>query len=170
MNEKVTTYKNIASTINPHKDNKFVDKFKEGYVEGKQDNYEGFIDALFNSNLLKPQGTLNICDVGFGLGTTLYNISQQLKTYEDFSTSNNLALNLSYWGTLQHVGYYGVEYDKELIDKFEQHLSMFWSNSLFILLYFHSWLSILYSSFCVKCNYVISTCHIIPFFSTHFKY
>ena len=130
MNEKVTTYKNIASTINPHKDNKFVDKFKGGYVEGKQDNYEGLMDALFNSNLLKPQGTLNICDVGFGLGTTLYNISQQLKTYEDFSTSNNLSLNLSYWGTLQHVGYYGVEYDKELIDKFEQHLSMFWSNSL----------------------------------------
>ena len=130
MNEKVTTYKNIASTINPHKDNKFVDKFKEGYVEGKQDNYEGFIDALFNSNLLKPQGTLNICDVGFGLGTTLYNISQQLKTYEDFSTSNNLALNLSYWGTLQHVGYYGIECDRDLIDKFEQHLSVFWDNSL----------------------------------------
>ena len=130
MNEKVTTYKNIANIINPHKDIKIKTGDKFGYVEGQQDRYEGFIDSLFNSNLLKPRGTLNICDVGFGLGTTLYNISQQLKTYEDFSTSNNLALNLSYWGTLQHVGYYGVEYDKELIDKFEQHLSMFWSNSL----------------------------------------
>ena len=130
MNEKVATYKNLSDLINPHKDNSFTEGFKDGYVGGTQDRYNGFIDSLFNSNLLKPQGTLNICDVGFGLGTTLYNISQQLKTYEDFSTSNNLSLNLSYWGTLQHVGYYGVEYDKELIDKFEQHLSMFWSNSL----------------------------------------
>jgi len=130
MNENVKAYKHIADIINPHRNNKIQDGFKDGYVEGHQDRYEGMIDALFNSNLLKPNGTLNICDIGFGLGTTLYNISQQLKSYEDFKKSNNLALNLSYWGTLQHVGYYGVEYDKELIDKFENHLSIFWDSSL----------------------------------------
>ena len=48
MNEKVTTYKNIAHTINPHKNINPKEGFVEGYVEGIQDRYNGFIDSLTN--------------------------------------------------------------------------------------------------------------------------
>ena len=130
MNINVEAYKLLADTINPHKNNQVKEGFIDGYVEGNQNIYEGFINSLFNSNLLKPKGTLNICDVGFGLGTTLYNIKNQLKVYETYNPSNNLPLNLSYWGNLQHINYYGIEIDRDLIDKFNQYLSIMWDNSL----------------------------------------
>ncbi len=153
MNEKVTIYKNTAHTINPHKNSNPEKGFVEGYVEGIQDRYDGFINSLFNSNLLKPQGTLNICDVGFGVGTTLYNIKQQLEVYKEYTRPNNLSLNLSYLRTLQHIEYYGVEYDKDLIDMFDKHLSIFWDS--FLNLYHKDCMDISYEGYDLIMVYTI---------------
>ena len=49
MNINVEAYKLLADTINPHKNNQVKEGFIDGYVEGNQNRYEGFINSLFNS-------------------------------------------------------------------------------------------------------------------------
>ena len=77
-------------------------------------------------------------------------LKQQLSHYLDFSDDKAVLLNNAEW--LTDIGY--IEFLRDI------GVNLL-SGSVF---------PILHSSFCIICNNVVSACHIITFFGTHFKY
>lgn len=110
MQTKIEIYKNIADslreTLNLNNTNNSYT-----YIEPVQTSLEGFIQALLNKGLITTNQSLEICDIGFGLGTSLFNLKTQV---DCFSFTN--------------VHYTGIEHNKNLLVLFNQILKNKWVN------------------------------------------
>lgn len=110
--ESLIMYKNAADVFR-YKVQDLVSNEIYPYVEAEQNTLYGFVDALLNKGYLSTDKTQHICDVGFGLGTSLYNIYLQIKYNE----------------SLKNKFYFtAIEYNKELVDLFNDFLEYKWEN------------------------------------------
>lgn len=105
-------YKNAADVIRYPADNG-ISKDNYPYVEADQNTLNGFVDALLNKGYLSDKKSQSICDVGFGLGTSLYNINLQIKF-------NSVIKNKFYFTA--------IEYNEKLVELFNQFLKYKWEN------------------------------------------
>lgn len=110
--ELVEMYKNAADIIRYPADNGIL-KDNYPYVEADQITLNGFVDALLNKGYLSDSKPQSICDIGFGLGTSLYNINQQIKF--------NPELKNKFYFT-------AIEYNPKLIELFNEFLKYKWEN------------------------------------------
>ncbi len=109
FHEVIKKYVNIADALNFDREEKNDLSLNTdwGYVEAKQKKYYGLVEALWNSNLIKKN--MNICDLGCGFGTTLFNIAFQFRHYKNALQDKNIFNNI----------YTGIEIDKDYIDRFK---------------------------------------------------
>lgn len=105
-------YKIISSNYRNYFSNKNNSSFS--YIEAYQDGLKGFVDCLLNKNLIKTDSKLKIIDLGFGLGTSLYNISKQIEYYDKIKCE-----------------YFGIDYDNDLYEYFLSHLKHKWANIVY---------------------------------------
>lgn len=110
MQTKIEIYKNIADSLKETLNlNNTSDSYT--YIEPTQISLEGFIQGLLNKELITIDQSLQICDIGFGLGTSLFNLKTQIDCLPFID-----------------VHYTGVEYNKNLTSLFNQVLKNKWVN------------------------------------------
>lgn len=110
MQTKIEIYKNIADSL---KETLILDNTSNSYtyIEPTQNSLEGFIQALLNKGLITTDQVLQVCDIGFGLGTSLFNLKTQIDCLPFIDAQ-----------------YTGIEYNKNLIVLFNQVLKRRWVN------------------------------------------
>ena len=113
FNDIILKYISVADSLNINANEKYENNLEEyPYIEARQQDYYGLIEALWNSGVLKRN--MNIIDIGCGFGTTLYNIAHQFKHYND-------AIGDSYF----NISFTGIENDKKILKRW-QYLENLW--------------------------------------------
>ena len=116
FHDLIKRYHFIAQALNIDKEEKNDKSLPNwGYIEAVQLKYYGLVEALWNSNLIKPN--MKVVDVGCGYGTTLFNVAMQFNHYHKHSGSK-----------LFNNTYTGIEKDPDYIDRF-QYLKSLWKDN-----------------------------------------
>lgn len=106
----ISEYQEKISNLNLKLD---YEKDTYPYITPNQDDISGFVDAIYNSGILNSNTIdCKICDIGFGLGLSMFNL--------------NLQFNKNYIRT--NTSFIGVENDENLISIFNSTFKKYWNN------------------------------------------